>query len=1203
MGHREHVTAALTNVSQRMGRAGERLRVLLFLAVCARAFGGVVINELNYEPEDITEPGEFIEIHNPGPANVDLSGWRFSDGISYVFPAGAILMVGDYLVLAESPEFLLSRYGVAALGPYSGKLSNQGERVDLETGDGILADRVEFKIAFPWPLASAGDGSSMQLINPSLDNDLGGSWRAGPPTPGARNAVFADNAPPQIRQVDHLPVQPRAGERVVVSAKVTDPDGVERVSVRYQIVRPGNYVPAYYPLAYDELLADATQDREPNPDFEAPGNWTTVTMTDDGTGADAAAGDHIYTATLPFWPNRTLVRYRIAAVDAAEPSAAVEAPFADDASLNFAYFVYDGVPPYEPTARTVHPDGLGHVYSAEIMTSLPVYFLITRDADMAQCVAFDPSFQIPKTNTRAREAFNWEGAFACDGIVYDHIHYRLRGYNQRYQLQMKRNMRFRFNRGCHFQAKDQRGREYPTAWRSLNTAKMFGPRNTGNFGVAETINNFLWNLVGVAAPFTHTFHFRVIDGAEEAPSGTLGQYEGDFWGMYLAMEDYDSRFLTAHHLPDGNLYKLKDGELDGEEEQRYQAANAVTNAEDYENIRDDVTGLRPARSEEWLRTFVDYDFWYRYGTVCQAIRHYDFGVYPERSNPDSTAALKNAAWFFLPEEGNPLGKLCVMPYDSEQSWGPNGAHQGWDLPLYSMVDPRDDHDFSGGPDRKPELMKDFRNFIREFRDLIWNEETLVPMIHRFGEVVARFADADRDRWKDHPLTGGQQSDFGRLEDLIEDMQRFAFVGGDWPIFNEDSVVGPGGRAAFLDAIAGLDGDDGAIPDTPAVSAVDPRGFDIRSLVFETTPFRDPQGDDTFGALVWRVGEVTDPEAPAYDPDADPLYEWSAVWTSGVLREFRNRSAVPPGFVREGHSYRIRVRMMDDTGRWGHWSAPVRFIPTMESTHSPGDIIITEFMANAAGDDDGREWIELFNTTDGDVDLTGWSIGDNEDDDRTIEGSGPVVVPAKGYLVLGQSADTQVNGGVPVGYAFGDAVTLGNESDEIILRQGRVVIHSVGYGDYTAAPHRVMTSLGGSPPEGAAWGMAGDYCDGPVDVWAVQTAVFNSKGDAGTPGKDNENVAVCGGADTPFVRGDANADGSHNIADVIFVLGYLFGAGDAPACMKSADANDSGTIDIADAIRLLGVLFSDGPDLDPPFGACGPDSIADSLGCTSFPPCK
>ena len=55
----------------------------------------------------------------------------------------------------------------------------------------------------------------------------------------------------------------------------------------------------------------------------------------------------------------------------------------------------------------------------------------------------------------ARSAFNWEGAFVYEGMVYDHINYRLRQSNDRYTGDGKRSMRFRFNDGNFFQARIQ----------------------------------------------------------------------------------------------------------------------------------------------------------------------------------------------------------------------------------------------------------------------------------------------------------------------------------------------------------------------------------------------------------------------------------------------------------------------------------------------------------------------------------------------------------------------------------------------------------------------------------------------------------------------------------------------------------------------------------------------------------------------------
>lgn len=137
-----------------------------------------VINEVHYNPAGTINLEEFIELFNPGDVPLDLAGWALSDAISYTFPAGTLLPAGGYLLVAEDPAVILARYGKPALGPWSGKLSSSGERIDLRDAAGTLRDRVEYAAGFPWPTAADGGGSSVELIHPSLDNDLAGSWRA-----------------------------------------------------------------------------------------------------------------------------------------------------------------------------------------------------------------------------------------------------------------------------------------------------------------------------------------------------------------------------------------------------------------------------------------------------------------------------------------------------------------------------------------------------------------------------------------------------------------------------------------------------------------------------------------------------------------------------------------------------------------------------------------------------------------------------------------------------------------------------------------------------------------------------------------------------------------------------------------------------------------------------------------------------------------
>src|SRR5437762_269747 len=72
-------------------------------AVCAgaHAAASIVINEIHYNPDLKTEHVEFIELFNAGTNTVDLSGWYFSDGVSFTFPNGTFLAPGGYLVVAQ----------------------------------------------------------------------------------------------------------------------------------------------------------------------------------------------------------------------------------------------------------------------------------------------------------------------------------------------------------------------------------------------------------------------------------------------------------------------------------------------------------------------------------------------------------------------------------------------------------------------------------------------------------------------------------------------------------------------------------------------------------------------------------------------------------------------------------------------------------------------------------------------------------------------------------------------------------------------------------------------------------------------------------------------------------------------------------------------------------------------------------------------
>ncbi len=80
------------------------------------------------------------------------------------------------------------------------------------------------------------------------------------------------------------------------------------------------------------------------------------------------------------------------------------------------------------------------------------------------------------------------------------------------------------------------------------------------------------------------------------------------------------------------------------------------------------------------------------------------------------------------------------------------------------------------------------------------------------------------------------------------------------------------------------------------------------------------------------------------------------------------------------------------------------------------------------------------------------------------------------------------------------------------------------------------------------------------------------------------------APATFIRGDADANGSIEITDVIFTLSHLFLGATAPVCPNSADVDDNGVVELTDAIVSLGYQYlgQAPPPAPGPFN-CGPDT--------------
>ncbi|MBE0545707.1 MAG: lamin tail domain-containing protein, partial [Verrucomicrobia bacterium] len=165
--------------------------LLILPAPTARADSVVVFNEIMYHPPANEPLMEWVELHNQMAVNVDLSGWSITSGINYQFPEGTFIPGGGYLVIASSPVDLMAATGLTnVLGPFTGRLSNDGEQLNLRNRNQRLMDSVTYGVDGDWPVAPDDSGVSLAKRDEDLASAPAENWTISAMiggTPGQRN--------------------------------------------------------------------------------------------------------------------------------------------------------------------------------------------------------------------------------------------------------------------------------------------------------------------------------------------------------------------------------------------------------------------------------------------------------------------------------------------------------------------------------------------------------------------------------------------------------------------------------------------------------------------------------------------------------------------------------------------------------------------------------------------------------------------------------------------------------------------------------------------------------------------------------------------------------------------------------------------------------------------------------------------------------
>ncbi|MEM7164994.1 MAG: FG-GAP-like repeat-containing protein [Planctomycetota bacterium] len=215
--------------------------------------------------------------------------------------------------------------------------------------------------------------------------------------------------------------------------------------------------------------------------------------------------------------------------------------------------------------------------------------------------------------------------------------------------------------------------------------------------------------------------------------------------------------------------------------------------------------------------------------------------------------------------------------------------------------------------------------------------------------------------------------------------------------------------------------------------------------------------------------------------------------------------------------------------------------------------------------------------DGHLDIAGTTVGFNAVFLALGDGLGGLSV------VVNQWVGSEAFGGVSA-----DFNSDGNLDVAVFPSVSEIQLYSGdGLGALTLAETIPTT---GAPLQGVAEDLDGD---GDYDI--ATTSIF--QGQVGRVAF-YENSTLAGG--TAFVRGDANVDGTWNLADPIKVLGFLFSS-EPLDCESAADANDDEGINLADVVYSLTQLFASGPPFPTPT-TCGTDPTSGSLSCAGFAAC-
>ena len=190
----------------------KRIILILLLIANVRA-EQVVISEVMFNPA--AGKPEYIELWNITVTPLDSSKWRLTAGVDYTFPdfnsgnpQATFIKAFERIVVSSADEattraaYPAIPTGVRVFGPWTGLLSDDGEKITLSDKNGVTVTTLDYKDGGLWPKA-ADAGHSIVLRNENNKIDDWHNWHAsrapgGSPGYAEYPAVVAFSGNPEI---------------------------------------------------------------------------------------------------------------------------------------------------------------------------------------------------------------------------------------------------------------------------------------------------------------------------------------------------------------------------------------------------------------------------------------------------------------------------------------------------------------------------------------------------------------------------------------------------------------------------------------------------------------------------------------------------------------------------------------------------------------------------------------------------------------------------------------------------------------------------------------------------------------------------------------------------------------------------------------------------------------------------------------------